>query len=785
MDNKSATAPENDPLPQLISKGVFARELAYIQSRWDTVYQPKSQERHQRDTEKKAVKKTAKPSPAAEKAAEPGVGKGLVGLAFSGGGIRSATFNLGIAQALYRRGIIDHVDYLSTVSGGGYLGASLSTIMRQGGEFPFPHVESPNEPAYVEWLRNNSNYLATRGFIDYVRLFAILLRGILINLLVLLPPLLIASVLFSLYYGGDPGFMKKGLLNQWLLHGFDWRDVFQMTPYVALAVIGWYIAFPVFVRSFKVVKRKVALSEGSDSTVKFRDKFELSFAFTLLLLAGIAMIEIFPIIIHFFHEFRRSTQIADVWTSIASGGSIAALVAADKMLRKFGKFGKQVMSTLIGLLGLLLPLLIVLYVTEALVYGNFRFSFFDAGYSLLGLSGEAITVLLLAVATWLFCWLFVDINFTSIHGVYRDRLASAFLVTKNRDSGRVEIEKDVNLDEICQPGSRAPYHLINVALNLQGSKDPRLRERKSDFFFFSKYCYGGERTGYASSEALERVFPQMDLSTAMAISAAAASPNSGSFTYGSLVALMTLFNIRLGYWVPNPRRLAGWAEKKTAASGFVSGLWDTFLWRIRPSAIIKEMRSKLNEEDDWVNVSDGGHIENLAIYELLRRHCKFIIAGDGEADPAMKFGGLATLIRYARIDLGIEIDIKLDDLCLQDGKSRRHCAFGYISYPPAKAGGKPELGYLLYIKSSVTGDEDLVISEYRARKGDFPHESTADQFFDEGQFEAYRALGYHAADGLFPPVGHGEIPPQMDYKSFAEWFEKQMPAEHGDKTTVN
>ena len=57
MDNKSATAPENDPLPQLISKGVFARELAYIQSRWDTVYQPKAQERHQRDTEKKAVKK--------------------------------------------------------------------------------------------------------------------------------------------------------------------------------------------------------------------------------------------------------------------------------------------------------------------------------------------------------------------------------------------------------------------------------------------------------------------------------------------------------------------------------------------------------------------------------------------------------------------------------------------------------------------------------------------------------------------------------------------------------
>lgn len=784
MTRKSTTVAEKEPLPQLVNKGIFAREFEYIKSRWDTVYQKASKERRQRDTEKKAAAKTAKSAEATDTTNKPGVAKGLVGLAFSGGGIRSATFNLGIAQALYRRGVFDHVDYLSTVSGGGYLGASLSTIMRSGDDFPFPHEDSPNEPAYVEWLRNNSNYLATRGFIDYVRLFAILLRGILINLLVLLPPLLIASVLFSLYYGGDPGILKKGLLNEWLARGFNWRDAFQMTPYATLLAIGWYIAFPVFVRSFKIVKRKVALSEGSDSTVKFRDKFELSFAFTLVLLAGIAAIEIFPILIHFFHEFRQATQIADVWTSIASGGSIAALVAADKMLRKFGKFGKQVMSTLIGLLGLLLPLLIVLYVTEALVYENFRFSFFDAGFSFLGLSGEAVTVLLLAAATWLFCWLFVDVNFTSIHGVYRDRLASAFLVTQNRNSGRVEIEKDVNLDEICQQGSKAPYHLINVALNLQGSKDPRLRERKSDFFIFSKYFYGGERTGYAPSEALERVFPQMDLSTAMAISAAAASPNSGSFTYGSLVALMTLFNIRLGYWVPNPRRLATWAAQKAVPTGFIAGLWDTFLWRIRPFAIIKEMRSKLNEEDDWVNVSDGGHIENLAIYELLRRRCKFIIAGDGEADPLMKFGGLATLIRFARIDLGVEIEIDLSDLRLQDGKSRRHCAFGHISYPPATAGGKPELGYLLYIKSSVTGDEDLVISEYRARKGDFPHESTADQFFDEGQFEAYRALGYHAADGLFPPVGHGQIPARMDYKTFAEWFEKQMLAETADTITA-
>lgn len=53
----------------------------------------------------------------------------LFGLAFSGGGIRSATFNLGIVQALVRHGLLDKVDYLSTVSGGGYIGSWLSALI--------------------------------------------------------------------------------------------------------------------------------------------------------------------------------------------------------------------------------------------------------------------------------------------------------------------------------------------------------------------------------------------------------------------------------------------------------------------------------------------------------------------------------------------------------------------------------------------------------------------------------------------------------------------------------
>jgi hypothetical protein len=116
---------------------------------------------------------------------------------------------------------------------------------------------------------------------------------------------------------------------------------------------------------------------------------------------------------------------------------------------------------------------------------------------------------------------------------------------------------------------------------------------------------------------------------------------------------------------------------------------------------------------------------------------------DAEQDPSMSCASLAKLIRYARIDLGIEINIDLNPLNLDDttGFTHRHWTVGTIEY------GNKERGYLLYVKSSMTGDEAPYVKDYRKRNPSFPQESTADQFFDEAQFESYRALGYHAMNG--------------------------------------
>ncbi len=71
--------------------------------------------------------------------------------------------------------------------------------------------------------------------------------------------------------------------------------------------------------------------------------------------------------------------------------------------------------------------------------------------------------------------------------------------------------------------------------------------------------------------------------------------------------------------------------------------------------------------------------------------------------------------------------------------SEKHGAVGRIDY------GNGETGCLIYIKSSLTGDENVYVEKYKALDSTFPHQTTADQFFDEEQFEAYRALGVHAA----------------------------------------
>jgi hypothetical protein len=206
----------------------------------------------------------------------------------------------------------------------------------------------------------------------------------------------------------------------------------------------------------------------------------------------------------------------------------------------------------------------------------------------------------------------------------------------------------------------------------------------------------------------------------------------GGNTVRLLSPTLALLNIRLGYWLRNPRDLA-------RGGGFGGWLLGRFY-------LLLEMLNQLDEKSRYVYLSDGGHIENLGVYELLKRGCQTIVVIDAEADPTMSFGSLLKLERYARIDLGVRIDLPWAAIGRKPQPGSRdpappHCALGQIHYPDGKS------GVLLYVKASVNGDENDYVTDYRRRYPDFPHEGTADQFFGEEQFEAYRALGFHALFG--------------------------------------
>src|SRR5262249_41604260 len=332
----------------------------------------------------------------------------------------------------------------------------------------------------------------------------------------------------------------------------------------------------------------------------------------------------------------------------------------------------------------------------------------------------------------------------------------------------------------------APYHLINTALNIEASKFANRRGRNADFFIFSPLFTGSEATGYIETPRMEKKMAGLTAGAAMAISGAAASSNMGSATIKPLVPTLAILNIRLGYWLTNPRKIAGDLKK------------PVLQWLFDQLYFMKELFGLLTEDSETVYLTDGGHIENLGIYELLRRRCKLLIAIDGEADPEMSFGSLVTLQPYPRIDFGLRIGLPwaavrdatwraskqvLETGGLPAGQAAHgpHCALGTIYYP-RRGGDKNDsnsTGVLLYVKSSFTGDENDYVVDYKRRNPDFPHETTLDQLFTEEQFEAYRNLGFHAVNSAFKRTGNDVVsmepaPAQWKHAATTLPLERQM-----------
>jgi hypothetical protein len=337
----------------------------------------------------------------------------------------------------------------------------------------------------------------------------------------------------------------------------------------------------------------------------------------------------------------------------------------------------------------------------------------------------------------------ININRFSLHDVYRLRLMQEFLGAANpehdqREDGYTQFthSDDEELADLWSPPprSRCLYPLINRTLNLVRSNRLAWQERKGEPFIFTPMYVGSVRLGYSSTAS---VAGRVLLSTAITASGAAVSPNSGYISNPALTLLMTMFNLRLGLWVADPRCPATHQSRGPRGA-------------LKP--LLTELFGRTTEENTsgHVFISDGGHYDNLGLYEALRRRCRYIVVSDAGHDPSYTYEDLGRALRQAAIDIGVRVTFSHLDMARRPKPGETppliggiYSAVADIEYPETDPATKERArGALLYFKPGYLGkDEPADVRAFASRNPAFPHDPTLNQFFGEAQFESYRQLG--------------------------------------------
>jgi hypothetical protein len=699
-----------------------------------------------------------------------------IGLALSGGGIRSASFSLGVVQLLLNEDLLQRVDYLSTVSGGGYLGSSITWWLHQatvrsadlqdgldayqafrqqfGSKVLGARTQLDQSlSSKSAWLRSNwlafirqhGNYLQPRG-VGYISLAAPILRICLFSLIIYS-----AAVVgvFCLVRAVETQKVPAVLQFACIEPAFGGASRCQFLTSVGivvavslcavLAAVSWLYGVTTWITSGSRSGAQTFLYEMRS---RFRN---YSGALLSWVIWSLLVVSIEPIY----------GSLPSLWTRIlATAGSLTlgSIGTAYQFLK--GRAQSKSPSwmshaRLIATSGLVIyGLLIASYGIAVRLPNPLK-----SGLLALGLSAGF--------------GLFVNTNFAGLARLYRDRLMEAFLpgldsvannkwtlattanVQKMADlKGR--LQNDQSLVQATRTHCPRPLHILNCNAVLMDSSNDLFRNRGGDSFFISPLWSGSNATGWCSTPRLGD--GAMTLATAMSISGAAANPNAApnglGVTRNRFVSfLMSLFSIRLGYWMANPARNISEVKPSNRPNlwfpGFRQGL----------------LGSGLSEVASFIELTDGGHFDSTAVYELVRRRTKLVIVAQAGADPEFAMEDLANAIEKVRVDFSVFIEFNDETLSLDalraSGQRRfeqtkRGWAIGRIRYPSGTpASPEYEDGYLIYLQAVPAATLSADVASYWRRHAEFPNDTTADQFFTEQNVEAYRELGYAIASDFY------------------------------------
>ncbi|GJH28956.1 patatin-like phospholipase family protein [Caballeronia novacaledonica] len=379
----------------------------------------------------------------------------------------------------------------------------------------------------------------------------------------------------------------------------------------------------------------------------------------------------------------------------------------------------------------------------------------------------ALLVILLSLFVTALLGRLIRINEFSLHGFYRDRLVRGFYGGfrgfmkprqphlfsgfDSRDDIRFArvlrlYRRQVHKHEEENRSLKPPFLVVCTALNLLKGTALAWQERKADSFTFTALHAGNYRLGYRS---VGRFAGGVRLGTAMAISGAAFNSNMGYNSSTPLAFLMSVFNVRLGWWLGNPRHIEPDSHRAGAPAPSEKQYWRKKDPPYPAWTLLQEAAGQTSDEGKWIHLSDGGHFDNMGLWEMVYRRCRRILVIDASQDRAFCLEDFYSAVRKIRIDMGIEIEPK-EPVQLFPRAARAsgsYFACFTIKYPRSEKNDEDNKkeedrhGTIIYLKPCVYGIEPPDVLEYADKCAAFPHEPTADQFFTESQFESYRKLG--------------------------------------------
>ena len=780
-------------------------------------------------------------------------------LCLSGGGIRSASFALGVVQGLAQAGLLDQFDYLSTVSGGGYTGGWLTAWVHRAGSSlkPVIHALSKEaEPLPLHYVRAHCCYLNPGNWGAIIRLAVSAVWNILLQWLVLLPvfilaimaPRLVMAVILhppkiltdtvdatiALVSGA---FILGVYAIAWTVsHRLSSTDCVPGSRSLFLgyhlpgigAILCLTIEYSLVATRYSVPGMFLALAAllvattgcglafGSlISRTKIRSTrlSALPLVWIAIVLvvsavpaAGVLIwiaISLFPLpqeqariyvlaapvlivaaaYIHFLGSigliWPRLSQMDRDWltklgcsslrfgalwigtcfivfyvadavvtigpahalTAIVAIG-LATLVAVVASIAIRMPKGLPILNVAFGLL--IATFLVTLTVAFDGVFAYFNPS--ELGFSHLALletssAGTILSTLLIAAAVTIALSLRLDINEIGVGSYYRASLVRTFLgasVGQGPTSG-VSTSSFASMDIPVHSlsSSHRPFPVINMAakvVNTAASQEARnYGSMRSDLlresFTVTALHAGSYALGY---RPIEEFAGGMTLGTAIATSGAAVTPLDlgGARPSMPVSFLLTALGVRLGRWVGNPGPDGSTTSRRSAPR-----------WALPPLA--SEALGLTDERNAYVYLSDGGHYDNLGLFEMVGRRCHFIVISDASQDEGYIFEDLGNVARRSKNEWGVPMEV----LTRREGGLHQRFGLLRICYSIVD-GAEASDGLLIYLKPVIYGDEPASLQEYYKQHTRFPQDPTSDQWFDEPHFEAYRKLGLHTIESL-------------------------------------